>query len=462
MDRNTELGNNDNQDLKKIVETVNGIKSKTELSLQDWDMLAAFSRRGIVNEDIEKIVLNNVESIRMSCSSIENKTERKMDDWDFSISIIGYLTILENEISFTGLDRKLINNAANCCSEIIKKDVGAINKFLDDILMQKSLSKEEWDFIFVCIKNIQIDNTIRNNASLCIKEKIVKPIVTRYLFTHKILGTIYGSNYYYEDNYKEDLVQAGWLASFLAAEKYNRYEERKASFSTYAYMEVENAVQQLFLKTVSPINVHYNYDKEQGKYLPDRRVQTICLSSFVRANNQETNTEMEELIGIDAVDYILNEAKGNSKKLFIVSFVGYLKKTRNNELINIIYYIISNKSKFRMVDIEKIFSITRSRIDFLFREAIKQWKKNIVNLSKYKMVLREIEDLEEKIKKDKLREKQLKAVREDEEKEMIQKEEEVRQGTPCESSEVVECKEKEDDKEIDFKNDFDSDDEDRE
>jgi len=461
VDRDTELGNNDNQDLKKIVETVNGIKSKTELLLQDWDILAAFSRKGIVNEDIRKVVVNNIESLKMSCWRISNKTERKIDDWDFLISIIGYLTILENEISFTELDRKLINDAANCCSEIIKKDIDAINKFLDDILIQKSLSKEEWDFIFVCIKNIQIDNTIRNNASFCIKEKIVKPIVTRYLFTHKILGTIYGSNYYYEDNYKEDLVQAGWLASFLAAEKYNRYEERKASFSTYAYMEVENAVQQLFLKTVSPINVHYNYDKEQGKYLPDRRVQTICLSSFVRTNNQETNTEMEELIGIDAVDYILNEAKGNSKKLFITSFVGYLKKTGNNELTNIIYYIISNKSKFRMVDIEEIFSITRSRIDFLFREAMKQWRKSIVNVSKYKIIVKEMEDLEEKIKKDKLIEKQLKAVREEEEKEMIQKEKEVRQDTPCESNEVVGCEEREDDKEVDFKNDFDSD-EDRE
>jgi len=461
LDRNTELGNNYDQDLKKIIETVREIKSRIKLSLQDWDMLVAFSRKGIVNEDIRKVVVNNIESLKMSCWRISNKTERKIDDWDFLISIIGYLTILENEISFTELDRKLINDAANWCSEIIKKDIDAINKFLDDFLIQKSLSKEEWDFIFVCIKNIQIDNTIRNNASFCIKEKIVKPIVTRYLFTHKILGTIYGSNYYYEDNYKEDLVQAGWLASFLAAGKYNRYEERKASFSTYAYMEVENAVQQLFLKTVSPVNVHYNYDKQLGKYLPDRRVQTVYLSSFVKAKNQETNTEIEELIGVDAVDFILNKANGDTKKIFITKFVKYLKNTGNKELINIIFHIISNKNKFSMVDIEEIFSITRSRIDFLFREAMKQWRKSIVNVSKYKIIVKEMEDLEEKIKKDKLIEKQLKAVREEEEKEMIQKEKEVRQDTPCESNEVVGCEEREDDKEVDFKNDFDSD-EDRE
>ena len=95
VDRDTELGNNDNQDLKKIIETVNGIKSKTELLLQDWDMLVAFSRKGIVNEDIRKVVVNNIESLKMSCWRISNKTERKIDDWDFLISIIGYLTILK-------------------------------------------------------------------------------------------------------------------------------------------------------------------------------------------------------------------------------------------------------------------------------------------------------------------------------------------------------------------------------
>jgi len=403
LDRNTELGNNYDQDLKKIIETVREIKSRIKLSLQDWDMLVAFSRRGIVNEDIRKVVLNNIESLKISCWRISNKTERKIDDWDFLISIVGYLTVLENEISFTELDRKLIDDTVSHCSEIIEKDTDAINKFLDSILIQRSLSKEEWDFIFVCIKNIQIGDTIRNSASLCVKEKIVKPIVTRYLSTHKTFGTIYGSNYYYEDNYKEDLVQAGWLASFLAAGKYNRYEERKASFSTYAYMEVENAVQQLFLKTVSPVNVHYNYDKQLGKYLPDRRVQTVYLSSFVKAKNQETNTEIEELIGVDAVDFILNKANGDTKKIFITKFVKYLKNTGNKELINIIFHIISNKNKFSMVDIEEIFSITRSRIDFLFREAMKQWKKSMANTSEYEVIEKEIRESKARIEENKLK-----------------------------------------------------------
>jgi len=384
MDRDTTVGNNNKENLD-YVGVLENLRTKNELTLQDWDTLANLAKNGI--PEVTEVALGHLDSLAYMCEAISNKEKRDVNDWDFLISVVNYLDLIVKKLIFNEEERNKIESVIQKAFSIVKRDGKEIIKLLDSYLGEKTLTKEKWDFVCACVRSVRIGDGIRNSASFCIREKIVRPLVSEFLATNKIIGTPYWANYYNQENYTEDLIQAGWLASFLAATKYNRFDERNASFSTYAYMEVKNAVQQLYLKTITPIAVHYEYDEDAGRYLPDKNVQTVYLSSFARAKNQETDTQMEELIGFEEVDYLLKGASEEVRVFFIKSFIKFLKDSGDKELLRIIFYITSS-SKISLVDAERFLSISRSRIDFLLREAVRKWKKQITD----KILLQKMED----------------------------------------------------------------------
>lgn len=284
-----------------------------------------------------------------------------------------------------------VGNGSSQNIETIKKRLGEINE-------KQTLTKEEWDAVVDILRDVSAKEQLRNFASLFVRDRIVKPAVSHFLRTHRISGTLYEANYSVEANYKSDLIQAGWAAGYSAAFKYKKDHESNASFYTYAYMEVQNAIQQLFYRTVSPVDVHYVcVDEVKKKYLPDRRVQTEYLSSFVKAKNQETDTELEELIGVEAVDYILEALNFQGNKLFFDSFFSFIKAgNKNKELLNAVMMIVSKKKQHRVVDLEELFSISRQRFDFLFRKALKKWKASISKSKKYKNVVIMMDEIAKK------------------------------------------------------------------
>jgi hypothetical protein len=390
MDRDTAVGNNNKENLD-YVGVLENLRTKNELTLQDWDTLANLAKNNI--PDVVGIVMKHIDSLASMCEAISNKDKRDVNDWDFLISVVNYLDLISQKLLIKEEDKNRIENVIQKAFVTVRKDSKEIVKLLTSYLEEKTLSKDKWDFVVTCVKSIRVGDGVRNSASYCIREKIVKPLVSEFLSTNKIIGTPYWANYYNQENYTEDLIQAGWLASFLAATKYNRFDERNASFSTYAYMEVKNAVQQLYLKTITPVAVHYEYDEDAGRYLPDKNVQTVYLSSYARAKNQETDTQMEELIGFEEVDYLLKGASEEVRVFFIKSFIKFLKDSGDKELLRIIFYITSG-SKISLVDAERFLSISRSRIDFLLREAVRKWKKQITD----KMLLQKMEEEVKKFK----------------------------------------------------------------